>query len=342
MFCPVCRAEYRQGFRLCADCDVGLVASRHEVVRAETPPPDQYGALLWRGDDAHFYLSLVKWLGQDVACYGRPQRLPCAASDRDLGVESEPGGFEVWVSESDFARAQWILESASEKYEDNPPQDRDTANRSVKNVEAGEPIGVCPLCFGEFATASSHCPNCRVPLHVGRPESDEDTGARVLCDLAHPQFVVELRQALQSAGIPFNDSNYPAGDIVNRRSYVPNYQVLVLDSDFKRATGALAQVLQHWEFEPSAGFGTFRKSEKMYWPHRAAVSYWQPPDLEMLLWSGANLGSADAIGMALREHHVPFHRDDSEQGTAKIFIHPDDEADAREIVAQVVEGTSPE
>ena len=25
MFCPVCRAEYREGFRECSDCDVDLV-----------------------------------------------------------------------------------------------------------------------------------------------------------------------------------------------------------------------------------------------------------------------------------------------------------------------------
>ena len=25
MFCPVCRAEYRQGFKACADCEVALV-----------------------------------------------------------------------------------------------------------------------------------------------------------------------------------------------------------------------------------------------------------------------------------------------------------------------------
>lgn len=342
MFCPVCKAEYRQGFTRCADCEVELVESAREAGRVETPPPDEYGALLWRGDDPHFYLSLVGWLGQDVACYGRPQRPPLATSDRNLATESEPGGFEVWVPESGLARAKWILESAGEKHEENPPQDLDAAKRGVKNVETGEAIGVCPLCLGEFATASSFCPNCNVPLRMGRPESGEDMGARVLCDLAHPQFAVELRQALQAAHIPFNNSNYSAGDIFTRRSYVPNYEVLVLDSDFDRATRVMAQVLQHWEFEPTAGFGPRRKPGKTFWPHRAAENSWQPQDLEMLLWSGANLASVDSIGIALREHEVPYRVDDSEQGTAKIFIHPDDEADAREIVTQVVEGVPPE
>jgi hypothetical protein len=341
MICPVCSADYRPGFHRCADCDVELVESSRDAGRVQTPPPDEYGALLWRGDDPHFYLSLVGWLGQDPACYGRPRRAPLATSDRFLGVESEPGEFEVWVSESDSARARWILESASLKHEENPPEDRDAQKRGARSVERREMIGVCPLCFGEFLTASSFCPNCGVPLRMGRPESDEDTGARSLCDLAHPQFVVELRRALQAAHIPFNNSNYSAGDILTGRSYLPSYEVLVLDSDFERATRTMAQVLQHWEFEPNAGFGLDRKPGKTFWPHRAREKYWKPQDLEVLLWSGANLLSVDSIGMALRENQVPYRVDDSEHGSAKIFIHPDDEAGAREIVAQVVEGVPP-
>jgi hypothetical protein len=34
MFCPQCQAEYRQGFTVCADCDVDLV---HELLKS--PPP---------------------------------------------------------------------------------------------------------------------------------------------------------------------------------------------------------------------------------------------------------------------------------------------------------------
>src|SRR6266436_3964349 len=341
MFCPVCKAEYRQGFARCADCEVELVESPRHASRVETPPPDKYGALLWQGEDPHFCLALVGWLGREVACYGKPVRPPRGTSDTDFGDESEPEGFQVWVAEADLARAKWRLETISTDYEENPPEHREAAKRG-KNAEAGEPTGVCPLCFAEFASASSPCPNCNVPLHIGEIASDEDTGARLLCDLGHPQFTVELRRALQSAGIRFNNSSYSANNIVTGRFYVPNHEVLVLDSDFDRATRVMAQILQHWEFEPTAGFGPRQKPGKTSWPHRAAANYWQPEDLEMLLWSGANLTLVNSIGLALREHQVPYRVDDSEQGTAKIFIHPEDEAGAREILAQVVESVPPE
>src|SRR5580704_5728412 len=342
MICPECNAEYRQGFYRCADCDVELVESLGEAVRVETPPPEKYGALLWRGENPHSYINLLGWLGREVNCYGRPAGEMPPSSDRDFRGESETRGFEVWVSEADLARARWLQEAVSKTHEENPPEDREATKLVAKKSEPGAPIGVCPLCLGEFASASSLCPNCNVPLHAGAISEEEDAGGRLLCDFWHPQFGVELRQALQAAGIAFNNANYSSSDILTGRSYVPNYEVIVLDADFERATQAMARVLQHCEFEPAAGFGPRRRIEKTFWPGRAEENSWQIEDLGFLLWAGANLGAANGIGLALREHHVPYRVDDSEQGTSKIFIHPEDEADGREIVAQVVEGVPPE
>jgi hypothetical protein len=247
----------------------------------------------------------------------------------------------VWVSEPDLARAKWLLRTASATHEENPPEDRDAKKLPVNKAESGKPVGMCPLCFAEFANASSLCPNCNVSLHAGEIVADEDTGARVLSDLWHPQFGIELRRALQTARIPFNNATYSTGDLIVGRGFAPNYEVLVLDADFERATRVLAGVLQHWEFEPGARFGPRRKAEKTFWPLRAAENNWQLEDLGMLLWAGANLEVSDAIGVALQEHHVAYRVDELERGTTKIFIHPEDEDGAREIVGQVVEGVPP-
>jgi len=341
MVCPICKVEYRPGFPRCADCDVELVDTPRDVALVQEPP-EKYGALLWHGEDPFFYLLLVGWLSnRDLACYGRPRNPPVPGSDSRDYSESQAGEFEVWVSESDLAGAKWILESSSQKHEEDPPEDRDAVKRGTSNKKTGDAAGICPLCFGEFATASTYCPNCGVPLRTSLPEG-EDSGARELCNIQHPGFLNELRLALRSARIPFNNSSFTEADFITRLYQLPNNEVLVLDTDFERATRVMSQVLQHWEFEPMAGFGLGRRFRMGYRAPRSPGIDWLPADLNFLLWSGANLGSADSIGMALREHRIPYRADDSEHGTVKIFILPDDEADGREIVVQVVEGVSPE
>ena len=44
MFCPLCKAEYREGIVRCLDCGVGLVVALEEV--GEDPPE-----VVWRGGD---------------------------------------------------------------------------------------------------------------------------------------------------------------------------------------------------------------------------------------------------------------------------------------------------
>lgn len=57
MICPNCRAEYRQGFSHCVDCDVDLVEPSATALAA--PPSDSSAVEMedpfcefWRGDDA--------------------------------------------------------------------------------------------------------------------------------------------------------------------------------------------------------------------------------------------------------------------------------------------------
>jgi hypothetical protein len=46
MFCPGCKAEYRQGFTRCADCEAELV----DQLPDETPPTARLESV-WTGED---------------------------------------------------------------------------------------------------------------------------------------------------------------------------------------------------------------------------------------------------------------------------------------------------
>jgi hypothetical protein len=49
MFCPECKAEYRPGYRRCADCDVDLVANLPEAQPGSRDRSNLQEA--WAGDD---------------------------------------------------------------------------------------------------------------------------------------------------------------------------------------------------------------------------------------------------------------------------------------------------
>ncbi len=57
MFCPQCQAEYRQGFTVCADCEVPLVAALR-ADRPQTEGFDEGFAVIWKGDSESYCAAL--------------------------------------------------------------------------------------------------------------------------------------------------------------------------------------------------------------------------------------------------------------------------------------------
>lgn len=342
MFCPQCRVEYRPGFTHCTDCDVDLVHESlldpgvYPQVR-KTELPGQLSCTLWRGKDPHFYLELFGDLGsKKVPCFGTPVNPPLYDS-----FEEQPAGsysaveFELLVSEENLAFAKWILSSAEElQREQGQEVSADDSSKAEEPDVSPDVVGMCPLCFSEFTTTSSVCPNCGVPLRLPRRGWLEQNPGKTLCHLPHPQFLADLRTRLQRAGIPFNNANFSQGPDTLRSD------VSVLSSDFERATNVLAEALQYWEFDGTVNFGPSRDPREPYWPHRAKNKGWYLEDLQTLLWTGNNLNALEGIGMALREHGVAYRIESPKPGTAKVFVHREDEQPAREVLRAVSEGAS--
>jgi len=93
MICPECRAEYRQGFRRCADCDVELV----DTLPAAAPQPGEFDGdlvTIWTGDDQSRCLELCLELKDAGIRYDVSQsvksRLGMSVNWRyELGVPSD-------------------------------------------------------------------------------------------------------------------------------------------------------------------------------------------------------------------------------------------------------------
>jgi len=109
MYCPQCKAEYRQGFTRCADCDVDLV---HE------PPPAAHGfgtagetgshgedsddpfCSFWRGDDPRIHAELCELLNEEGIPHKTVRR-----EDHLFNLNSK-SGFQIGIPYSQFEKAE--------------------------------------------------------------------------------------------------------------------------------------------------------------------------------------------------------------------------------------------
>jgi hypothetical protein len=346
MFCPECKAEYRAGFTHCADCDVDLVATQQEAMRsrraAEDGASDELATQVWHGTDPHFYLGAMEYL----AAQGMPHRGRAVTVPEHESFEEQPMGayakpeFEIRVSKENSSLAQWMLESWEEKSDATEAENERILRGGLERYpeyeedelapgQEAKPKSECPLCGAEFEPDVATCPNCAVRLRTAAEKKAGTNTGMVLSSLPHPGFHNALRKALARAGIPFDNAKYP-----NARDSRLHY-VSVLSSDFEQATDVMAQLLQYWEFGQGLAAKAFEDPRKMYWSAHAEDAGWFPEDLTAFAWEGKSFLMLDAVGMALREHEIVYRVESPELAYAKVFVHPEDEANSRAILKEV-------
>ncbi len=116
MFCPVCKAEYREGITHCPECDDDLVSSLPDKTResdALRDDPAQAAVVVWQGSDlllADRILQVLEEAGVEVH------------SDRLLTLEMPvPFGRDscgIWVHRNDELRARDLIRDYLESVED--------------------------------------------------------------------------------------------------------------------------------------------------------------------------------------------------------------------------------
>jgi hypothetical protein len=103
MFCPLCRAEYREGIAKCGDCRLDLVSSLAEA--------RSVSVRLWRGDRQRTLDKILAALDATGIASHFEEIMNTSARSRFLGLPirqvKSTFEYEVWVlgSDSDRARA---------------------------------------------------------------------------------------------------------------------------------------------------------------------------------------------------------------------------------------------
>jgi hypothetical protein len=105
MYCPVCRAEYREGFTRCSDCDTDLVAS------LAPPPPSDDLAIAWRGSDPALFSAALAAL-QNAAI----RNYQIADHDNlawELAIPRPR--YSIWVLKRDLEKALALVGQMNER-----------------------------------------------------------------------------------------------------------------------------------------------------------------------------------------------------------------------------------
>jgi hypothetical protein len=144
MFCPQCKAEYREGFYRCADCNIDLVSYLEESAARAQPSRDEPSVALWRGQDPVVYTSLLNALREaQVPFHERVMRDPEGLYSSAFPAYLGGPGFEVLVFVPDLERAQAVLESVLEELEmsADSPLETESPSEPIARVTQGSPKG---------------------------------------------------------------------------------------------------------------------------------------------------------------------------------------------------------
>jgi hypothetical protein len=116
MFCPQCKAEYREGFKHCPECDVDLVLSlprEPEEPAASEDDWQQSAVVVWQGTDSLLADRIVQILeGAGVELYS--QRFVATV----VPIPSGRVDYAVWVHRKDEIRARDLIRALLEGVED--------------------------------------------------------------------------------------------------------------------------------------------------------------------------------------------------------------------------------
>lgn len=137
MFCPECKAEYRQGFTRCSDCDVDLVTHLPTKVPTNAVREEDRDnlTLLWTGTSREAQSALCSGLEEANIKYDH--------QEKDVGII--PGlaqpVYAVFVKQRDLDGAQFVLERVAQHFETADPVTDSDEGHAAQQTQAEERDG---------------------------------------------------------------------------------------------------------------------------------------------------------------------------------------------------------
>jgi rRNA maturation endonuclease Nob1 len=371
MFCPLCKSEYREGVARCINCGAPLVDSLERL-------RDNPAALLWIGKNEAEFSAIVDALRENQipalvqeqprAALGnrlRPDsQIHVLQSDLKRALQIAATSTGLLPRTSQHVRTCHGCGSEARASFTHCPRCGTMLIASTDSASPdSEPIAradllVCPICNAEYRSDHTHCTLCGVDLVPERLRNkpfDENLRSEELQLVwrgGDPVAVSRAIAALRGARIPHHvkpTQDHMAFELGIPR---PRYEVRVFASDADPARRLLNSITESLPFAsftepleseiagPSAAQSVARRGSPQAL-QAASHTRWKPQQATREIWSSDDSALAQILEDCLSENSIGVRVEGTAPGTLRLFVRPQEEAGAREIIREVLEGVPP-
>jgi hypothetical protein len=210
----------------------------------------------------------------------------------------------------------------------------------------------CPNCKVEYRTGFIRCSDCEADLVEEPPKEGVpvDEAVTMLWECDDQTECVVVCRHLKNASIPYRVDQAPY-DRDARMRVEWRYRILISPDDLGRAMELLRidapqntvptpddneeEVVDPTVELPDAGVPLVSEPKR----RDAYLGPWYPEDATVEVWSQDGDDFSSGIALSLDANFILCRCDSDNPGAKKIFVQPEDESFAREIVREIIEGT---
>lgn len=210
----------------------------------------------------------------------------------------------------------------------------------------------CPDCRAEYRAGFSHCTDCDVDLvpELREEKPSSDQALVLLWECADETECLGVCRDLRNADVPYKIDQIPYERTIRMRVGW-HYRILISPNDLDRAKELLGiDAPQHTipsddnddeVFDPAMELPD--TSESSIGEPKRRDTYldpWYPEDATVEVWSqDGDDDLSSGIQLSLDANRIHCRCDSDKPGAKKIWVRPEDESFAREIIREIVEGT---
>jgi hypothetical protein len=207
----------------------------------------------------------------------------------------------------------------------------------------------CPSCKAEYRPGFARCSDCDIPLVAelpNEPVPDADS-LRVVWEGEDQSTCVSLCRKLMSSDIPYEVAQIPKSR--SQRMAVDWYYSIGVPASIYEKAKEIVVIEEGPEEADDDAESVLAEAPSLDAPSHqkrpGADSYlesWYPEDAIVEVWRQSSTDTGTVVALSLNENLIRFRSEVCGDGSRALFVLPEDESRAREIVREIREGIPPQ